>query len=156
MEENANFITLVFDTEDGGEEEVVCEIVAAVEVEGGQFVVVTRHNREKTVVSLDELEKAVAEKLEEVRAGIYKKAYENRERRTYKCFDLDEIKSAISENGDGFVKAMWCGSEECEDKVKEETGVGSRCIPLIQDAFGDKCVCCGKPAQHEVLWAIAY
>jgi len=38
MEENANFITLVFDKEDGGEEEVVCEIIAAVEVDGGQFV----------------------------------------------------------------------------------------------------------------------
>jgi prolyl-tRNA synthetase len=126
------------------------------DIENNVCVLVTRHNREKTVVSLDELEKAVAEKLEEVRAGIYKKAYENREAKTYKCLTLDEIKDALKANGDGFVKAMWCGSEECEDKVKEETGVGSRCIPLIQDVIGDKCVCCGKPAAHQVLWAIAY
>ena len=126
------------------------------DIENNVCVLVTRHNREKTVVSLDELESAVAAKLEEVRQGIYKKAYENREKKTYKCLTLDEIKSAIAENGDGFVKAMWCGSEECEDKVKEETGVGSRCIPLIQDVVGDKCVCCGKEAKHQVLWAIAY
>lgn len=126
------------------------------DIENNVCVLVTRHNREKTVVSLDELEKAVAEKLEEVRKGIYQKAYENRENRTYKCLTLDEIKSAITEKGDGFVKAMWCGSEECEDKVKEETGVGSRCIPLVQDVIGDKCVCCGKEAKHQVLWAIAY
>ena len=126
------------------------------DIENNVCVLVTRHNREKTVVSLDELEKAVAEKREEVRAGIYKKAYENREAKTYKCLTLDEIKDALKANGDGFVKAMWCGSEECEDKVKEETGVGSRCIPLIQDVIGDKCVCCGKPAAHQVLWAIAY
>ena len=126
------------------------------DIENNVCVLVTRHNREKTVVSLDELESAVAAKLEEVRQGIYKKAYENREKKTYKCLTLDDIKNAIAENGDGFVKAMWCGSEECEDKVKEETGVGSRCIPLIQDVVGDKCVCCGKEAKHQVLWAIAY
>jgi len=126
------------------------------DIENNVCVLVTRHNREKTVVSLDNLEQAVMQKLEEVRAGIYQKAYENREKRTYKCLTLDEIKAAISENGDGFVKAMWCGEEACEDKVKEETGVGSRCIPLVQDVIGDKCVCCGKEAKHEVLWAIAY
>ena len=42
---------------------------------------------------------------------------------------------------------MWCGSEECEDKVKEITGVGSRCIPFDQEEISDVCVCCGKPAK---------
>ncbi len=126
------------------------------DIENNVCVLVTRHNREKTVVSLDNLEAEVAKKLEEVRVGIYNKAKENMERRTYKCLTLDEIKAALAEKGDGFVKAMWCGSEECEDKVKEQTGVGSRCIPLVQDVISDKCVCCGKSAVHEVLWAIAY
>ena len=126
------------------------------DIENNVCVLVTRHNREKTVVSLDELESAVAAKLEEVRQGIYKKAYENREKKTYKCLTLDEIKSAIAENGDGFVKAMWCGKEECEDKVKEITGVGSRCMPLNQEIISDKCVCCGEKAEHLVYWGKAY
>jgi prolyl-tRNA synthetase len=102
------------------------------------------------------IENAIAEKLEEVRKGIYEKALANRESKTYICKNTDEIKSALAEKGDGFVKAMWCGEEECEDKVKEETGVGSRCIPLISENLSDVCVCCGKPAKHMVLWAIAY
>ena len=43
-----------------------------------------------------------------------------------------------------------------EDKVKAETGVGSRCIPLQQRKIAGKCVCCGKDAQHMVCWGIAY
>ena len=126
------------------------------DIEGNQCVLVTRHNREKIFVSLDNLEEAVAERLEAVRAGLYEKALANRERRTYRCKTTDEIKTAIAENGDGFVKAMWCGDEACEDRVKELTGVGSRCIPFDQENISDTCVCCGKPAKTMVLWAVAY
>ena len=126
------------------------------DIENNVCVLVTRHNREKTVVSLDELETAVAAKLQEVRDGIYAKALANREKKTYTCTTLDEITESIKANGEGFVKAMWCGEEECEDKVKETTGVGSRCIPLVEEAISDKCVCCGKPAKHMVYWAVAY
>ena len=117
---------------------------------------VTRHNGEKEIVSLDELEQKVKEKLEEVRVGIYNKALENREQKTYSCTSIDQIVSSLEQNGDGFVKAMWCGEEECEDKVKELTGVGSRCIPFEQQILSDKCVCCGKPAKKMLYWGKAY
>lgn len=126
------------------------------DIENNQCVIVTRHNREKTFVSLDNLEEAVTQKLQEVRDGIYQAALENRERRTYACKTTDEITKALEENGDGFVKAMWCGSEECENKVKELTGVGSRCIPLEQETISDTCVCCGKPAKQMLFWGKAY
>ena len=126
------------------------------DIESNQCVLVSRHDRKKDFVSLDWLEKSVADKLEEVRLGIWNKAYENRERRTHSCRTLDEIKTSLAENGDGFIKAMWCGEEECEDRVKELTGVGSRCIPFDQEHISDTCVCCGKPAKHMVLWAKAY
>ena len=87
---------------------------------------------------------------------MYKLALENREKKTYSCKTLDEITEVLAKNGDGFVKAMWCGDEACEDKVKEVTGVGSRCIPFEQEEISDKCVCCGKPAKHMVLWGKAY
>lgn len=126
------------------------------DIEAGQCVIATRHNGEKNIISLDELEETVAKKLNEVRDGLYKKALENRERRTYACKTMDEIISVLEEKGDGFVKAMWCGDEACEDIVKEKTGVGSRCIPFEQENISDVCVCCGKPAKAMVYWGKAY
>lgn len=126
------------------------------DIENNQCVIVTRHNREKTFVSLDNLEETVLQKLREVRDGIYNSALENRERRTYICKNTDEIIQALDKNGDGFVKAMWCGEEECEDKIKEITGVGSRCIPIEQEHIADTCVCCGKPAKHMLYFGKAY
>lgn len=126
------------------------------DIEKNQCVIVTRHNREKTFVSLDELETVVPQKLQEVHDGLYKAALENREKRTFTCKTMDEITKALEENGDGFVKAMWCGDEECENKVKEITGVGSRCIPIEQEQISDTCVCCGKPAKHMLYWGKAY
>ena len=126
------------------------------DIEAGQCVIVTRHDMQKTIVKLDELETAVKAKLQEVRDGMYAKALANRERRTYTCKTMDEIIEKLAANGDGFVRAMWCGDPECEDKVKEVTGVGSRCIPLEQEQVSDVCVCCGKPAKQLVYWGKAY
>lgn len=126
------------------------------DIEKNQCVIVTRHNREKTFVSLDELERIIPQKLEEVRSGLYEAALENRERRTYACKTMDEITKVLEEKGDGFIKAMWCGDEACEDKVKEITGVGSRCIPIKQENISDTCVCCGRPAKKMLYWGKAY
>ena len=126
------------------------------DIESGNCVIVTRHNREKTVTPLDGVADAVKEKLTEVRDALFKNALENRERRTYACKTMDEITKALEEKGDGFIKAMWCGDEACEDKVKEVTGVGSRCIPFAQEELSDVCVCCGKPAKCMVMWGKAY
>ena len=59
----------------------------------------------------------------------------------------------IAANKSGFIKAMWCGDSECEDKIKNDTGgVKSRCIPFDEEHLSDVCVCCGKPAKHMVVW----
>ncbi|MBQ1545605.1 MAG: proline--tRNA ligase [Clostridia bacterium] len=126
------------------------------DIEAGQCVLVSRPNREKTIVSLDGLEEEVAKKMQEVHDVMYQKALENRAARTYACTSLDEIREALEQKGDGFVEAMWCESPECEEKVKEETGVGSRCIPFDQKEIAGTCVCCGKPARTMVLWGKAY
>ncbi len=126
------------------------------DIENGQCVLVTRHDREKTVANISELVEAVNDRLTAVRDGLYKKALENRNNRSYDCTTMDEITKTLEEKGDGFVYAMWCGDEACEDKVKEVTGVGSRCIPHEQRNISDKCVCCGKEAKHMVCWGKAY
>ena len=126
------------------------------DIENNQCVLVTRHNREKAFVSLDDLAETIPAKLQEVHDGLYARALENRKEKTYQCKTMDEIISALEEKGDGFVEAMWCGDEACEDMVKEKTGVGSRCIPFEQHEISNKCVCCGKPAKKMVLWGKAY
>ena len=126
------------------------------DIEKNQCVLVRRDNREKYFVSLDELEDKIAQLLDTLGKALYQKAAENIERRTYRCTSIEEIKAALKEHGDGFVHAMWCGEEACEDKVKERTGVGSRCIPFKQETLSDVCVCCGKKAKHMVVWGNAY
>ena len=56
----------------------------------------------------------------------------------------------------GFIKTMWCGSQECEDKIKEQTGAHARCIPFKQECVGEKCVVCGKPADTFIIWGRQY
>ena len=124
------------------------------DIQNNSCVIVRRDNRQKYVVSLDELETEISRLLDELGQALYDRAAQNIENRTYRCTSINEIKQALA--GDGFVKAMWCGSEECEDKVKELTGVGSRCIPFDQEDISDKCVCCGKKAWKMVVWGNAY
>ena len=126
------------------------------DIEAGQCVMVTRHNGEKHIVSLESIESSAAEMLKNVHDGLYEKALANRERRTYACKTPDEINAALAEKGDGFVKTMWCGSPECEAKMKELCGITSRCIPFDQTPVGDRCICCGKPANTVLYWGKAY
>ena len=126
------------------------------DIEKNQCVLVRRDNREKIFVSLDNLEVEIQKALDDFAKAIYDKALANLNKHTFSCTTIDEINKALTENGDGFIKAMWCGEEECEDKVKELTGVGSRCIPFEQETLSDKCVCCGKPATQMVYWGKAY
>ena len=126
------------------------------DIEANQCVLVSRITREKTIVSLDNLNEEVAKKLEEVRVEMMERAKENKAKKTFNCTSIDEMNKMLEEHGDVFLHAMWCESEECEDKVKELTGAGSRCIPFAQEHISDTCVCCGKPATKMVLWGKAY
>ena len=62
----------------------------------------------------------------------------------------------IAQHKPGFIKAMWCGERACEDAIREEAGLTSRCIPFAQEKVGDVCVCCGKPAGSMVFWGKSY
>ena len=125
------------------------------DIENNRCVVVRRDNGEKVFVSLDELETKIPELLEAVRDGLYRKAFDRRAAMTFTARDYAELKD-IADNKPGFIKAMWCGDRECEDKLKDELGITSRCIPFEQEHLGDTCVCCGKPAKHMLYWGKAY
>ena len=104
---------------------------------------------------MTDLNTAVGQLLETIQHDMYERAKKHRDSHTYEAADLDTFMKTVEEKP-GFVKAMWCGCQECEDKIKELTGATSRCMPFKQEKIADTCVCCGKPAVKMVYWGRAY
>ena len=125
------------------------------DIEKNQCVLVRRDNREKTFVSLDELETAIPAQLDALAQSLYARALENREMRTWAATTMDEVK-ALAEANNGYIKTMWCGDVACEEKMKEEAGLSSRCMPFEQEHLSDVCPICGRPAKVMVYWGKAY
>ncbi len=125
------------------------------DMEKNQCVLVRRDTREKIFVSLDELETAIPAALDALAKNIFQRALENREARTYTAHNWDEVKE-LSATTTGFIKAMWCGDLACEEKMKAEADLSSRCMPFEQEQISDVCPCCGKPAKKMVVWGKAY
>lgn len=125
------------------------------DLEKNQCVLVRRDNREKIFVSLDDIESKILEVLKDIQESLYNKASQNLEDRTYLA-DSWESFSNIVENNVGFIKSMWCGDIDCEDKVKNELGLSSRCIPFEQENISEFCICCGKKAECMVVWGKSY
>lgn len=125
------------------------------DIENNEAVLVRRDTHEKITVSLDQIAAKVGELLEMIQKDMFDRAVAHREAHTYEAVDFDSFVSTVEEKP-GFVKAMWCGSQECEDKIKDLTGATSRCMPFKQEHLADTCICCGKPAQKMVYWGRAY
>ena len=87
--------------------------------------------------------------------GLFDKAAAYRTEKTSIARTMEEFKQTLDENT-GFIKAMWCGDKACEEKIKEDTGATSRCIPFEQEKVADTCICCEKEAKEMVYWAKAY
>ena len=125
------------------------------DIENKVCVLVRRDTLEKIEVSMDEIETKVAELLDTMQKDMLKKARAHMAAETTEAKTAAEFKAHF-EKGNGFVEAMWCGDRACEDKIKEELGVTSRCMPFEQKEISGTCVCCGKPAHKMVIWAKAY
>ena len=126
------------------------------ELENNKIVVARRDNFKKEEVSLDtDLVAYFKEQIDVMHNDMFNRAKKRMEEKTYVCHNMDEIKE-VMENHPGFIKAMWCGDEACEEKFKEIRGTKSRCIPFEQEKVDTKCVCCGKEAKDMVIWGIQY
>ncbi len=125
------------------------------DIENNKCVVVRRDTNEKIEVSLDEIEEKLGNILEDIQTNMFNMCKENVEKRTTIATNMEEFKHNLEVN-QGYVKAMWCESAECEEKIHEETGAKSRCIPFEQEKLSDVCVCCGKPASKLVYWGRQY
>ena len=86
---------------------------------------------------------------------MFDAALQRRNEMTYTAKTLEEIKK-IASTKPGLIKSMWCGSKECEELIKDEAGLTSRCIPFEQEKISDVCPCCGKPASTMIYWGKAY
>ena len=132
------------------------------DIEAGKCVLCRRDNGEKTEVALEEVEEAVAKLLDTIHHDMLEKARKHRDAHTFVARSMEEFEGlfAAAAQGDwqkaGFVKAMWCGEQACEEKIKEKLSVTSRCIPFEQEQLAETCVCCGKPAKKMVYWGRAY
>ena len=120
------------------------------DLEAGQAVLVRRDTREKTVVQIPEIPEKVQELLDTMQKEMLERARVHMEKHTYTALTKEEFKKTADEKP-GFIKAMWCGCQECEDAAKEEIGVTSRCMPFRQEILSDTCVFCGKPAKKTGL-----
>ncbi|MDY5041993.1 MAG: proline--tRNA ligase [Eubacteriales bacterium] len=126
------------------------------DLESGVVTLARRDTRERITVDVNcDIVKEVEKLLEDIQNNLYNKALERRDSLTFEAHNIEEIEK-IMNTQPGFVKAMWCGDEACELKMKEIRGTKSRCILENEKAIDDKCVVCGKKAKHLVLWGLQY
>ena len=128
------------------------------DLENGVITLARRDTREKITISInDDIVKIITDLLEKIQNNLYEKALNRRNEMTYTAKNITELKEIINKTP-GFVKAMWCGDVECENKIKEIRGTKSRCIPFEhdQEVISNNCVCCGREAKTMVVWGIQY
>lgn len=120
-------------------------------------VVLARRDRPgkegKSFVSQQGIGASVVQQLEEIQQALFDRALEFRKSKTVDAADYGELKQAVES---GFAFSWWCGGEDCEAKIKEETKATMRCIPVEQPGGAGKCVYCGKDASEKAIFAKAY
>ena len=130
--------------------------VGSRDLENNVVTFVRRDTREKITVDINkDIVSYTKELLETIQKDMYDRAVERRDKLTFEAHNLDDIEKILNTQP-GFIHAMWCGDEACENKIKEIKGCKSRCIVENGEKIDDKCVCCGKEAKHHVIWGIQY
>ena len=125
------------------------------DIENGKCIIVRRDTSEKIEVEFKDVESKVEELLYLIQKNMYDMCLERMKQKTSIAHNMEEFKTNL-QNNQGLIKTMWCGSAECEEKIHDETGAKSRCMPFEQENLGNKCVYCGKEAHKMVIWARQY
>ncbi len=107
----------------------------------------------KTFVPQTQLASQVDEMLKTIHRALYERALTFRQAHTHDPQDYAELQEVVQ---NGWAHAWWCGSAECEARVKEDTKATTRCIPLEQPGGQGACIVCGQPASQMVIFARAY
>jgi prolyl-tRNA synthetase len=125
------------------------------DLEAGQVTVYRRDTGEKSTVALTSLADHIPDLLNDIQASLFRSAAEFREDHTFAPSDYGELTDLLS-SAQGFVKAGWCGSPECEMKVKDDTKATIRLLPLDPVDPGGSCIVCGAKATELATWAQSY
>ncbi len=125
------------------------------DLENNVVTICKRNDHEKIQISIDKLEDEIPQLLATIHEEMYQKALKQLLNSITEVHTYDELKEVVNVKG-GYAKMMWCGCEECENKIKEDTNATSRCMPFDQKPFMDTCPICGKKATKVVLFAKAY
>ncbi|TWT25961.1 proline--tRNA ligase [Planomicrobium sp. CPCC 101110] len=125
------------------------------DIQEKKVVLVRRDTGEKIQVDNENIEAEIQRLLTGIQNNLYQKALDHQVAKTAAAFTLEEFQDKLTEQG-GFIKAMWCGKQVCEDKIKEQTQATSRCLPFEQEKISESCVCCGEQGEELVIWAKAY
>lgn len=124
------------------------------DIEQNACVAVRRDTREKQILSLDHLETSLQTMLDSMHDDILQKAETSLKSRIYRAENYAQLGDILASKP-GFVRAHWCGDPACEEKIKADYQATSRC--MSDEKVGhERCVVCGKPAQHDVYWGKAY
>ena len=124
------------------------------DMENGVLEVARRDTREKQSMNIGEAVENIQTLLDAIQTNIYQKAINFREEKTTFADDYESFKSQIEAGG--FVYAHWDGTEETEERIKEETKATIRCIPLQGNPESGQCILSGKPSKQRVVFAKAY
>jgi len=127
------------------------------DVKNHKTLAVRRDTREKQPLSLDNLAPQVQSLLEKIQQTLFDQALQFREDNTHEVQDYEEFKSVIEERR-GFIKTLWCGGAECEDRIKEETMATIRVVLMEADRTeaSGPCICCWEQGRKQVYFARAY
>ena len=124
------------------------------DLENNKITFVRRDTREKILTDFDNVVNYTKDLLNTIQNDMYNKALKRREELTFKAYNMDDIKNILNKQP-GFIRADFCGCDECEEKIKEINGCKSRCI-TDDELLTGKCVCCGNEAKYSVIWGIQY
>lgn len=124
------------------------------DLERNEVTLVRRDTLEKITVSLNGVQEKIEFLLEDIQSNLYQRALTRRNTMLYEAANYDEFKE-IAATKPGFIKINWCGDEACEIKIKNDTGLKSRCILLEEEANGN-CAVCGKTGKHKIYFGKQY
>lgn len=124
------------------------------DLEKNSIVVVKRHNKEKTSMSITDVT-TISQVLNNIQKEMLDKAKEQSVKSTAEVLEYSDFKARIG-NG-GFFKAFWCGKQECEEKVKEDTSADIRVIPFeSEEDNSGRCIYCMEQSKAKPIFARGY
>jgi len=121
----------------------------------GQVTLAARHDRQKQTVKLAEVAPALEQELTRIQDDLFQAALRRREQMTYRIDSWNDFVDLFQGKG-GFAWCHWCGDDDVEKQIQEETGATIRNIPLDREEETGKCVHSGRPSPGRVVFAQAY